>query len=89
MRRLLTTGLLLSAITAFAQTTLPSTPESPQPLPASPSPELPDAPNLSKAQQENVVVLAEAAFKATGGGAHPCNVIQRHEDRLLQPGPLR
>jgi hypothetical protein len=73
MRRLLTTGLLLSAITAFAQTRPPTVPETPAHLPDLTT-ELPDAPDPAQAQPEDVVAVAEASFKATGGGAHPCGV---------------
>src|SRR5271154_7119824 len=73
MRRLLTAGLLLSAMTAFAQTRPPTVPEPPAHLPDSPSTDLPDAPDPAQVQPENVVVVAEASFKATGDGAHPCN----------------
>ena len=65
-------GLLLSAMTAFAQIQPPTVPETPAHLPASPSPELPDAPDPAQGQQEDVVAVAEASFKATGGGAHSC-----------------
>jgi hypothetical protein len=78
MRRLLTTGLLLSAIAAFAQTqpptVLPTVPETPAHLPDSTSTDLPDAPDPAQASQENVVAIAETSFKATGGGAHACGV---------------
>jgi hypothetical protein len=74
MRRLLTTGLLLSAMTAWAQTRPPSVPETPAHLPEPTSTELPDAPEPSQVQSENVVAVAEASFKASGGGAHPCGV---------------
>ncbi len=74
MRRLLTSGLLLSAMTAFAQIQPPTAPETPAHLPDSTSAELPDAPDPSQASQQDVVAVAEASFKATGGGAHPCGV---------------
>ena len=74
MRRLLTSGLLLSAMTAFAQIQPPTAPETPAHLPDSTSTELPDAPDPSQASQQDVVAVAEASFKATGGGAHPCGV---------------
>jgi hypothetical protein len=73
MRRLLTTGLLLSAMTASAQTRPPAVPETPAHLPESTT-DLPDAPDPAQSQQENVVVVAEASFKATGGGAHRCGM---------------
>jgi hypothetical protein len=76
MRRLLTTGLLLSAMTAFAQTRPPTVPETPAHLPESTATELPDAPDPAQAQQETVVAVAEASFKATGDGVHPCDVFR-------------
>jgi hypothetical protein len=75
MRRLLTTGLLLSAMTAFAQTRPPTVPETPAHLPDSTSTDLPDAPDPTQGQPEDVVTVAEASFKATGGGAHPCGPV--------------
>jgi hypothetical protein len=74
MRRLLTTGLLLSAMTAFAQIQPPTMPETPAHLPDSAKTDLPDAPGPAQAQQQDVVAVAEASFKATGGGAHSCGV---------------
>jgi hypothetical protein len=60
-------------MTAFAQTQSPPTgPEPPAHLSDSASSELPDAPGPAQARQEDVVAVAEASFKATGGGAHPC-----------------
>jgi hypothetical protein len=76
MRRLLTTGLLLSAMTAFAQTRLLTVPETPAPFPDSTPTELPDAPDPAQAHQDNVVAVAEASFKATGDGVRPCNVFR-------------
>jgi hypothetical protein len=76
MRRLLTTGLLLSAMTAFAQTLPSAVPENPASLPDSTSADLPDAPDPADAQQENVVVVAQASFKANGSGVRPCNVLR-------------
>jgi hypothetical protein len=75
MRRLLTTGLLLSAMTAFAQIQPPTVPETPAHLSDSTSTELPDAPVPAQDRQEDVVVVAEASFKASGHGAHPCGVV--------------
>ncbi|MGH9598007.1 MAG: hypothetical protein ACRD3K_14530, partial [Edaphobacter sp.] len=72
---MLTTGLLLSAMAAYAQTVPPTPSGTPASLPNSTSSELPDAPDAWQSQQENVVAVAEASFKATGEGAHPCGVI--------------
>ncbi len=63
MRGLLTTGLLLSAIAASAQTRPPAVPETPAHLPESTA-DLPDAPDPAQPQQEDVVAVAEASFKA-------------------------
>lgn len=76
MRRLLTTGLLLSAMTAFAQTLPSAVPENPASLPDSTSADLPDAPDPAETKQENVVVVAQASFKANGSGVRPCNVFR-------------
>jgi hypothetical protein len=76
MRRLLTTGLLLSAMTAFGQMLPPTILDPPASLPDSTSAELPDAPDPAQAQRENVVAVAEASFKATGTGVRPCNVFR-------------
>jgi hypothetical protein len=73
MRGLLTTGLLLSAMTAFAQTQPPTAPETPAHLPGITSADLPDAPDSAQPQQENVVAIAHASFKETRDGAHTCN----------------
>jgi hypothetical protein len=72
MRWLLTTGLLLSAMTVLAQTSPPATPETPPPVADSTSTELPDAPSPAKTQQENIVAVAEASFDATGKGKRHC-----------------
>ncbi len=71
MRWLLTSGLLLSAMTVLAQTSPPATPETPPPVAVSTSSELPDAPSAAKTQ-ENIVAVAEASFNATGKGKHQC-----------------
>jgi hypothetical protein len=85
MRRLLTTGLLLSAIAASAQTRPPTVPETPAHLPDSTSTELPDAPDPAQPQQANVVAVAEASFKATGDGARPCNVFNAMKVVYVDP----
>jgi hypothetical protein len=72
MRRMLTTGLLLSAVTAFAQTRPPTDSAIIAALPSSTSAELPDAPTPATAQQAEVVTVAQASFKATGDGAKYC-----------------
>jgi hypothetical protein len=85
MRRLLTTGLLLSAMTAFAQMR-PAVPETPAPLPDSTSTELPDAPDPAEAQPENVVTAAKASFKVTGDGVRPCNAFRAMKLIYFNPG---
>jgi hypothetical protein len=85
MRRLLTTGLLLSAMTALAQTLPPTVPETPANLPGSGSTELPDAPEPAQARQEQVVAVAEASFKANGRGAHPCGVFSAMKVVYVDP----
>jgi hypothetical protein len=69
MHRLLTVGLLLSAMTALAQTSPPATPPA---VADSTSAELPDAPVPAKTQQENVAAVAEASFDATAKGKRHC-----------------
>jgi hypothetical protein len=85
MRRLLTTGLLLSAMTACAQVRPPTVPETPAHLDDSTSTELPDAPDPAQAQREDVVAVAEASFKATGGGAHSCGVFSAMKVVYVDP----
>jgi hypothetical protein len=82
MRRFLTTGLLLSAMSAFAQTYPATVPDSHAALAST---ELPDAPNPVQATQENVVAVAEASFKATGGGAHSCGVFSAMKVVYVDP----
>jgi hypothetical protein len=77
-------GLLLSAMTASAQI-LPTVPETPAHLPPPPSTELPDAPEPAQAQQEDVVAVAEASFKATGKGAHSCGVFSAMKVVYVDP----
>jgi hypothetical protein len=84
MRRLLTTGLLLSAMTAFAQTPPSTVPETPAHLPDPTPTELPDAPD-PQTQQEDVVAVAEASFKATGSGARPCGVFSAMKVVYVDP----
>ena len=74
MRRLLTTGLLLSAMTGFAQTA-PQTDSRNLPLlrlrPRQPTSLTHPA---NRRSENNVVVIAEAAWKATGGSYEPCSI---------------
>lgn len=73
MRRLLTTGLLLSAMTLFGQTEPPTTPETPAPPTEPTAADLPNAPGEPPASN-NVVVIAEASWKATGGSYERCSL---------------
>ena len=83
--RWLLMSLLLSMATAPAQTSPPAVPETPAHLPASPLTELPDAPDPAQAQPEDVVAVAEASFKATGGGAHSCGVFSAMKVVYVDP----
>jgi hypothetical protein len=74
MRRLLTTGLLLSAMTALAQTRPPTVPDPPAHLAESTPNELPDSPGFAQGQQKDVVAAAEASFNVSGNGVRPCGV---------------
>jgi hypothetical protein len=85
MRRLLTTGLLLSAMTAFAQTQPPTAPEIPAPTSESSSADLPDAPNPAQAQQENIVAVAQSSFKNHGTGAHHCGMLSAMKVIYVDP----
>jgi hypothetical protein len=73
MRRLLTMGLLLSAMAVSAQTRPSTVPETPAHLPE--TAELPDAPDPVQPQLEDAVAVAEASFKADGKGARHCGPI--------------
>jgi hypothetical protein len=86
MRRLLTTGLLLSAMTASAQIRRPPVPETPATL-AEPttSAELPDSPGAAQSQQQSVVAVAESSFKATGNGAHHCGMFSAMKVVYVDP----
>src|ERR1700730_13498193 len=77
--------LLLSMSTAPAQTSSPTVPETPAHLSDSDSTELPDAPDPAQAQPEDVVAVAEASFKATGGGAHSCGVFSAMKVLYVDP----
>lgn len=67
------TVLLVFMLPALARAQ--TTPPPPAPLPTtSTSSELPDAPSAVKSGQQDVVAVAEASFKKTGDGAHPCGI---------------
>jgi hypothetical protein len=83
--RWLLMSLLLSMSTAPAQTSPPTVPETPAHLPESKLAELPDAPDPAPGIQENVVAVAEASFKATGGGAHSCGVFSAMKVVYVDP----
>src|SRR5260370_33820022 len=78
-------SLLLPRAPPPAQTTPPTVPETPAHLPDSAAAELPDAPDPAQTQPEDVVAVAEASFKATGGGAHPCGVFSAMKVLYVDP----
>jgi hypothetical protein len=71
-------------MTAYAQT-IPPNPATPVSPPDSTSSELPDAPDPSQSQQQNVVTVAEASFKATGNGAHHCGFFSAMKVVYIDP----
>jgi hypothetical protein len=74
MRRLLTTGLLLlSAMSAFAQSEPQAAPETPADQPEATRAELPDSPGQLVQQQQSVVAVAEA-YDLAEGIPPPCRV---------------
>src|ERR1700733_1958961 len=73
MRWLLSSVLLLSAITAAAQLSTPTRTETESAASDSASDDLPDAPNAIASNQESVVAGAEASFRQSGDGVKPCN----------------
>jgi hypothetical protein len=77
--------MLLSAMTACAQTQQSRVLETPAHLPDSTSTELPDAPDPDQSQPQNIVAVAEASFKATGGGAHPCGMFSAMKVVYVDP----
>jgi hypothetical protein len=82
IRRLLIL-FLLSAATAYAQTQTPYNPDA-----ASTSSDLPDAPSQALVQQDDVVAVAEASFKATGSGAAPCGIISAMKVVYIDPSKI-
>jgi hypothetical protein len=83
--RWLLMSLLLSMATAPAQTSPATVPETSAHLTDSASTELPDAPEPAQASQRDVVAVAEASFKATGGGARPCGVFSAMKVVYVDP----
>jgi hypothetical protein len=77
-------GLLLSAVTVFAQTSPPEIPEASAQQPDSSS-DLPDAPEPAQNQQHDVVATAEASFKLTGHGAHRCGMFSAMKIVYVDP----
>jgi hypothetical protein len=73
--------LIVSTAIAGAQAPAPETPMSS----TSASNALPDAPGAVKTQQQDVVAVAEASFKASGGGAHPCGLFTAMKVIYLDP----
>jgi hypothetical protein len=76
MRWLLTSVLLLSALTATSEQSTPANSETVASSSNSASNKLPDAPSAISSHQDNVIAVAEASFKATGEGAKPCNAFR-------------
>jgi hypothetical protein len=73
---LLTPLLLLSFLSATAQTSPTASPEEAASPFESTSSDLPDAPSAVQAQQANVVAVAEASFKNDNDGARTCNAFR-------------
>jgi hypothetical protein len=85
IRLLLTTGLMLSAMTAaFAQTSQQTAPDPPANTSESAA-DLPDAPQPAQSQREDVVAVAEASFKLSGNGAHPCGMFRAMKIVYVDP----
>jgi hypothetical protein len=82
--RWLLMSLLLSMSTVPAQTRPPTVPETPAHLSDSTT-ELPDAPDPAQAQQQDVVVVAEASFRTTGRGARSCGVFSAMKVLYVDP----
>jgi hypothetical protein len=89
MRWLLTTVLLLFATIAHTQVSTPVSTYAPAEDaladPGVSSSSLPDSPGAAKTQQEGVVAVAEASFKATGDGAHTCGLISAMKVVYVDP----
>lgn len=87
MRGLLTTLLLLSAVSTAVQISAAQTPESPASSSASTSSaeEFPDAPGVPQHGQDDVVAVAQASFKVTGDGVKTCNAFRAMKVVYVNP----
>ena len=83
MRWLLTSVLLLSAMTAPAQ--MPNPSPVPSAISTSTDNALPDAPGEAPIQQTGVVSAAQASFKADNNGAKNCNVFRAMKVVYVNP----
>ena len=88
MRWLLSSVLLLSAITAAAQLSTPTSTGTVSASSDSASDDLPDAPGATASNQEDVVALAEASFRQTGDGVKPCNAFRALKVVYYNPNRL-
>ena len=88
MRWLLSSVLLLSAITAAAQLSTPTSTGNVSASSDSASDDLPDAPGATASNQEDVVALAEASFRQTGDGVKPCNAFRALKVVYYNPNRL-
>ena len=88
MRWLLSSVLLLSAITAAAQLSTPTSTGTVSASSDSASDDLPDAPGATASNQEDVVSVAEASFRQTGDGVKPCNAFRALKVVYYNPNRL-
>jgi hypothetical protein len=88
MRWLLSSVLLLSAITAAAQLSTPTSTGTVSASSDAASDDLPDAPGATASNQENVVAVAEASFRQTGDGVKPCNAFRALKVVYYNPNRL-
>ncbi|MGF7182281.1 hypothetical protein [Tunturiibacter psychrotolerans] len=88
MRWLLSSVLLLSAITAAAQLSTPTSTGTVSASSDSASDDLPDSPGATASNQEDVVAVAEASFRQTGDGVKPCNAFRALKVVYYNPNRL-
>ena len=88
MRWLLSSVLLLSAITAAAQLSTPTSTGNVSASSDSASDDLPDAPGATASNQEDVVAVAEASFRQAGDGVKPCNAFRALKVVYYNPNRL-